>query len=95
MATLRRLLQRSQDPRESPDEAFASPASHAHRERAETAPTEQLEAERGEPKAIPVPTRVSSFSRFFERAGGRSSSSSSSSTDGDDPGLEGTGVGRL
>ncbi|KAE9123548.1 hypothetical protein PF005_g8184 [Phytophthora fragariae] len=90
MASLRRLLQRDATPAApwtAPDEAYASPASHAHRERAETAPTTQLEASGA---AIPVPSaRVSSFPRhFFDRAGGRSSSSSSSS-DGDD--LEGAG----
>ncbi|EGZ06586.1 hypothetical protein PHYSODRAFT_532191 [Phytophthora sojae] len=96
MASLRRLLQRDASPAApwpTPDESYASPASHAHRERAETAPTSQLEAGGA---AIPVPNtqpaRVSSFPRhFFDRAGGRSSSSSSSSSsDGDD--LEGAGA---
>ncbi|KAG6953091.1 hypothetical protein JG688_00012981 [Phytophthora aleatoria] len=93
MASLRRFLHRDTPPPASwqPDESFASRASHAHRERAETAPSSQLEAANNEQgTAIPVPNsaRISSFSRFFERAGGRSSSSSSSSSsDGDD--LEG------
>ncbi|KAG6616456.1 protein phosphatase [Phytophthora cinnamomi] len=94
MASLRRLLQRDAPPAApwtARDETYAPPASHAHRERAETAPTAQLEAAGA---AIPVPNtqpaRVSSFPRhFFDRAGGRSSSSSSSSSDGDD--LEGAG----
>lgn len=41
MASLRRLLQRDASPAApwpTPDESYASPASHAHRERAETAP---------------------------------------------------------
>ncbi|KAG6951137.1 hypothetical protein JG687_00013802 [Phytophthora cactorum] len=93
MASLRRFLHRDTPPPASwqPDESFASRASHAHRERAETAPSSQLEAANNEQgTAIPVANsaRISSFSRFFERAGGRSSSSSSSSSsDGDD--LEG------
>ncbi|CAI5735606.1 unnamed protein product [Peronospora farinosa] len=68
----------------------ASPATHAHRGRAETAPTPQLGQETGH--TIPVPNaRVSSFSRhFFDRANGRSSSSSSSSScDGDELDLAG------
>ncbi|OWZ16553.1 hypothetical protein PHMEG_0009641 [Phytophthora megakarya] len=88
MASLRRFLHRDAPPaswQSSGD--FASPPSHAHRERAETAPTSHLEPH--EASAIPVPTSVSSFSHFFDRAGGRSSSSSSSS-DGDD--LDGGGV---
>ncbi|KAG2809351.1 hypothetical protein PC118_g17435 [Phytophthora cactorum] len=95
MASLRRFLHRDTPPPASwqPDESFASRASHAHRERAETAPSSQLEAANNEQgTAIPVANsaRISSFSRFFERAGGRSSSSSSSSSsDGDD--LEGAG----
>ncbi|ETO72818.1 hypothetical protein, variant 1 [Phytophthora nicotianae P1976] len=95
MASLRRFLHRDPPPPASwqPDESFASRASHAHRERAETAPSSQLEVPNNEQgTAIPVPNsaRMSSFSRFFERAGGRSSSSSSSSSsDGDD--LEGAG----
>ncbi|KAL4117556.1 hypothetical protein PRIC2_011545 [Phytophthora ramorum] len=95
MASLRRFLHRDAPPPASwqaQDASYASPASHAHRERAETAPTSQLEAASETGTAIPVPnTRVSSFSRrFFDRGGGRSSSSSSSSSDGDD--LEGAGA---
>ncbi|KAG1695496.1 hypothetical protein DVH05_019653 [Phytophthora capsici] len=90
MASFRRFLQRDAPPPASwqPEEhEHASPASHAHRERAETAPTSHLETSDGQGISIPAPS--SSFSRFFDRAAGRSSSSSSSS-DGDE--LEGTGA---
>ncbi|KAG7395296.1 hypothetical protein PHYBOEH_003963 [Phytophthora boehmeriae] len=73
---------------------MAAPASHAHRERAETAPTSQLNAQAG---AIPVPTSQqsrrssSNFARrFFDRGGGRSSSSSSSSDAEDAEDADGT-----
>ncbi|KAF4044788.1 Protein phosphatase 2C [Phytophthora infestans] len=96
MASLRRFLHRDtpQPPASwQPDGSFATRASHAHRERAETAPSSQIEVPNNEQgSSIPVPSsaRMSSFSRFFERADGRSSSSSSSSSsDGDD--MEGAG----
>uniref|UniRef100_A0AAV1TF88 PH domain-containing protein n=1 Tax=Peronospora matthiolae TaxID=2874970 RepID=A0AAV1TF88_9STRA len=95
MASLRRFLHPDAPPptpwtTENPptqhqsESYYASPATHAHRERAGTAPTPQ-QSQETDGAFSASNSRVSSFSRrFFERASGRSSSSSSSSSGGDD-----------
>uniref|UniRef100_M4BCU8 PPM-type phosphatase domain-containing protein n=1 Tax=Hyaloperonospora arabidopsidis (strain Emoy2) TaxID=559515 RepID=M4BCU8_HYAAE len=95
MASLRRFLHPDAPPstpwttenppqQQQSESYYASPSTHVHRERAETAPTPQ-QSQETDGAFFDSKSRVSSFSRrFFDRASGRSSSSSSSSSGGDD-----------